>query len=247
MTFLEIEAFLKITETGSFSAAAEALYVTQPALGRRIRAMEEELGYPLFVRGKGLRKVELTRQGHAFIGIAHRWQALWYETREAALLAPSRNFSVASVGSLLAFMLPTVFRTFMKENPECSLHVSTLHSSEAYSYVGNRSVDIAFITDPIYSSSVGTHILFKEKLCLVAGKELNLPEHVRIRELDPQLEIRSWRSAPCGTGILKPGTAIFLEIKPFPGCIWTRWDFFSTLPRAEITGRFFPSLSPERS
>ena len=46
MTFLEIEAFLKITETGSFSAAAEALYVTQPALGRRIRAMEEELGYP---------------------------------------------------------------------------------------------------------------------------------------------------------------------------------------------------------
>ena len=31
MTFLEIEAFLKITETGSFSAAAEALYVTQPA------------------------------------------------------------------------------------------------------------------------------------------------------------------------------------------------------------------------
>ena len=35
MTFLEIEAFLKITETGSFSAAAEALYVTQPALGRR--------------------------------------------------------------------------------------------------------------------------------------------------------------------------------------------------------------------
>ena len=172
MTFLEIEAFLKITETGSFSAAAEALYVTQPALGRRIRAMEEELGYPLFVRGKGLRKVELTRQGHAFIGIAHRWQALWNETREAALLAPSRNFYVASVGSLLAFMLPTVFRTFMKENPECSLHVSTLHSSEAYSYVGNRSVDIAFITDPIYSSSVGTHILFKEKLCLVAGKEL---------------------------------------------------------------------------
>ena len=80
---------------------------------------------------------------------------------------------------------------FMKEHPECSLHVSTLHSSEAYSYVGNRSVDIAFITDPIYSSSVGTHILFKEKLCLVAGKELNLPEHVRIRELDPQLEIRT--------------------------------------------------------
>ena len=45
MTFLEIEAFLKIAQCGSFSAAAEKLYITQPALGRRIRALEEELGY----------------------------------------------------------------------------------------------------------------------------------------------------------------------------------------------------------
>ena len=61
MTFLEIEAFLKITETGSFSAAAEALYVTQPALGRRIRAMEEELGYPLFVREKYYKHIRMDR------------------------------------------------------------------------------------------------------------------------------------------------------------------------------------------
>ena len=52
MTFLEIEAFLKIAQCGSFSAAAEKLYITQPALGRRIRALEEELGYSLFIRNK---------------------------------------------------------------------------------------------------------------------------------------------------------------------------------------------------
>lgn len=50
MTFLEIEAFLKIAQCGSFSAAAEKLYITQPALGRRIRALEEELGYSLFIQ-----------------------------------------------------------------------------------------------------------------------------------------------------------------------------------------------------
>ena len=68
MTFLEIEAFLKIAQCGSFSAAAEKLYITQPALGRRIRALEEELGYSLFIRNKGVRHVELTRQGRAFVG-----------------------------------------------------------------------------------------------------------------------------------------------------------------------------------
>ena len=153
MTFLEIEAFLKIAQCGSFSAAAEKLYITQPALGRRIRALEEELGYSLFIRNKGVRHVELTRQGRAFVGIAHRWQALWNETQEEALLSNEKSFYVASVGSLLAFMLPTVFQEFIRNTPECSLHVTTLHSSEAYSYVNNKTVDIAFITDPMYSSA----------------------------------------------------------------------------------------------
>lgn len=191
MTFLEIEAFLKITETGSFSAAAEALYITQPALGRRVRALEDELGYPLFVRGKGVRRVDLTRQGQAFIGLAHRWRALWNETQEASLLGNEKSFYVASVGSLLAFMLPTVFSTFMREQPECSLHISTIHSIEAYSYVSNKSADIAFITDPMYSSQVRTRVLFKEKLCLVVGNRLNMPEQVKISDLDPRQEIRT--------------------------------------------------------
>ena len=114
MTFLEIEAFLKISECGSFSAAAEQLFVTQPALGRRVRALEEELGYSLFVRGKGMRHVELTRQGQAFVGLAHKWQSLWNEMQEETILGSTQNFYVASVGSLLTFLLPNVFQTFMK-------------------------------------------------------------------------------------------------------------------------------------
>lgn len=191
MTFLEIEAFLNIVQFGSFSAAAEKLYVTQPALGRRIRALEEELGYTLFVRGKGIRHVELTRQGEAFVGIAHRWQALWQETQEAALIGVEKNFYVASVGSLLAFMLPTVFQTFMREHQECCLHVTTLHSIDAYSYISNKNVDIAFITDPMYSSQVKTTAFFREELCLVVGRDLDLPQRLKISELDPRHEIRT--------------------------------------------------------
>ncbi len=191
MTFLEIEAFLNIIQYGSFSAAADKLYITQPALGRRIRALEEELGYTLFVRNKGVRYVELTRQGQAFIGLAHRWQALWNETQEAALLGNEKSFYVASVGSLLAFMLPNVFQTFIRDNPECSLHVTTIHSADAYGYVSNKDVDMAFITDPMYSSQVKTNILFEEELCLVAGVDLKLPKRVTLSELDTRREIRT--------------------------------------------------------
>ena len=191
LTFLEIEAFLNIIQYGSFSAAAEKLFVTQPALGRRIRALEEELGYPLFVRNKGVRHVQLTRQGQAFVGLARRWQALWQETQEEALLGQEKSFFVASVGSLVAFLLPTVFQDFVRYNPECSLHVTTIHSVDAYEYVGNRDADLAFITDPMYSSQITTKILFKEDLCLVAGRELKLPKRLSLSDLDPRHEIRT--------------------------------------------------------
>lgn len=186
--------------------------------------------------------MELTRQGRAFVGIAHRWQALWNETQEEVLLSNEKSFYVASVGSLLAFMLPTVFQEFIRNTPECSLHVTTLHSSEAYSYVNNKTVDIAFITDPMYSSQVKTEVLFKEKLCLIVGKDLNLPHNIKVSELDPRREIRTqWDR------ILTPGITIISTARQFHRFIWMRWDFYSISPRTVITGRFFRSLSQKAS
>ena len=56
-----LEDFTALAETGNFSRAAERRHVTQPAFSRRIRAFEEWLGVPLFVRGG--QKVTLTRAG----------------------------------------------------------------------------------------------------------------------------------------------------------------------------------------
>ncbi len=65
MTFLEIEAFFEDRPVRKLFCGGRKLYITQPALGRRIRALEEELGYSLFIRNKGVRHVELTRQGES--------------------------------------------------------------------------------------------------------------------------------------------------------------------------------------
>ena len=48
MTISEITAFLAVIECGSFSKAAEMLFITQPALSRRIQSLENEIGYRLF-------------------------------------------------------------------------------------------------------------------------------------------------------------------------------------------------------
>lgn len=53
MTNLDIETFWAVVQHGTMTAAAEALYITQPTLSMRIRALEERVGTPLFLRGKG--------------------------------------------------------------------------------------------------------------------------------------------------------------------------------------------------
>lgn len=74
MTLIEIEAFLAIIKYGTMSAAAKALFITQPALSRRIQNMEQELGYPLIKRQKGYRSIQLTDKGVEFYRIAWKWQ-----------------------------------------------------------------------------------------------------------------------------------------------------------------------------
>ena len=76
MTDMEIETFLTVLRSGSMTAAAQALYITQPTLSARLQTLEDEVGTPLFVRGKGLRRLELTEAGTRFLPLAQRWRKL---------------------------------------------------------------------------------------------------------------------------------------------------------------------------
>ena len=69
MTVSEIDAFLAVVRYGSMAEAARRLYTSQPTLSRRLHSLEEELGYALLLRNKGVRTVELTRQGEKFIHV----------------------------------------------------------------------------------------------------------------------------------------------------------------------------------
>jgi DNA-binding transcriptional LysR family regulator len=58
MTLVQLRHLIALAQTGSFSKAAEAVFLTQPALSRSVRALEDEFGAPLFDRVG--RRIELT-------------------------------------------------------------------------------------------------------------------------------------------------------------------------------------------
>ena len=133
MTQQGIEVFLAVAQSESISGAAQALYITQPAVSRHLRALESDLGCALVVRGRGQRRVELTDRGRDFVQVAEKWRILWQEAREVASRDRAQALRVASVGSLSTYLLPPVFRDFLAPGRTLTFH--HYHSREAYDYV----------------------------------------------------------------------------------------------------------------
>ena len=189
MTIAEMEAFLTVVRRGSISAAAEELFITQPALSRRIQVLEEELGYALLQRQKGVRGVRLTAEGQAFLPIARKWQLLWKET--SAISDPRRRpaLRVSAVESVSLYVLPAVFRRFLvEESHRLSFH--SCHSREAYSYMESGLLDLAFVTDQLFARGVRSDAAFSEPFVLVSASRLAGGGTIHPRQLAPEREIR---------------------------------------------------------
>ena len=190
MTQQSIEVFLAVARLESVSAAARALYITQPAVSRHLRALEEDLGCALVVRGRGQRRTELTSQGRDFVQVAEKWLLLWQEAREVSGRDRTQTLRAASVGSLASYLLPPVFRAFLEEAPGRTLTFHNYHSREAYDYVAQGLADIALISDHMYHTQVETIPAFRSRMVLLTGPGLDWAETVHPSALDPSRELR---------------------------------------------------------
>lgn len=190
MTHQEIQVFLAVAKLGSVSAAAQALYITQPAVSRHIHTLEQKLGCTLLTRGRGQRMIGLTPQGHDFIELAQKWILLWQEAQELKRQDREQLLNVASVGSVSSYLLPNVLRRYLSQHPQHSLTFHNYHSQESYSYVAEGLVDLALISNNQHHPQVNTTPLFSEPMVLLSSQSSTLPDEVHPSQLDPFKELR---------------------------------------------------------
>lgn len=186
MTQPEIEAFLAVVKYGTLSSAAQKLFITQPALTRRIQLMEEELGYPLFVRQKGRREIQLTEQGTKFRYIAWKWQRLWEETSSIRDRKYRESLAVACTDSASNNIFSSIFVEFTQRG--YLLQIYNTFSETAYQFMEKGIYELAFIAMQDYTQPLpaGTqiHPAYAESFVVVSFEEL--PNRDGIVEL-PQL------------------------------------------------------------
>ena len=134
-------AFLVTAEEGSLSAAARALAMTQPTLGRQVTALEKELGVALFERGT--RGLELTPSG---VELVAHVRAMGEAATRLSLGASGKsesiegNICITATEVTAAFILPPLIRKLRRAQPGIDVE---LIASNASSDLKRREADIA--------------------------------------------------------------------------------------------------------
>ena len=190
MNLTNVQTFLRVVYCSSLTQAANELYVSQPTVTARLQQLETELGTVLLRRGKGVRAIELTPQGRAFVPLAERWVALELETGHFKARQVQLPLSVACLDSINRYILAPLFRELTAEHPDLRLNIRTHQSYEIYSLVENHEVDFGFSYILSRHGNVACEPLFSEGMALLAAKEHPLTGRViEPAQLDPALEI----------------------------------------------------------
>lgn len=189
MDFIDVETFLAVADARNLTKAAENLYVSQSTVTHRLKNLEKELQYKLFLRQKGKRSIELTARGEEFMSIARRWVVL-YQEMELLKSNVSKSLTIASVDSVILTVLPSILQEISKKEYGVNVSVQTEHSPKIYDLVRSGEADIGFVSADASIPEIDTRPVFQQKYVLI--KPDRTPGDIRKihpSELDPSYEI----------------------------------------------------------
>lgn len=172
MELRQLEYFLAVARERHFTRAAESIPISQPTLSQQIKALEHELGMPLFDRlGK---QVTLTEAGDALVGYARGVLDQLSEARD--VLAELRGLergtlAIGAVQTISAYLVPIVAGHFQRAHPTLRLSLETLHAEEIYAGLRDHSLDLGVCYLPESYADLEGELLFQEELVLVVHRE----------------------------------------------------------------------------
>ena len=186
MDLRRLEIFAKVAELGSFSRAAEALFLTQPTVSEHIRALEDELGVQLLDRlGRGATP---TRAGHLFLGYASRILGLAREARQAIDQFQGRMSGELVVGGSTIpgeYLLPAWIGEFKAKYPDISITLLIGDSRQVTEWIEDGRVELAIVGARPASRAVESRELMTDELVVVvpAGHPWSARESVALADL----------------------------------------------------------------
>jgi DNA-binding transcriptional LysR family regulator len=169
MDLRRLEVFAKVAELGSFSRAAEALFLTQPTISEHIRALEVEVGLPLLDRlGRGATP---TPAGRVLLEYARRMLKLAEEARQAIEHFQGRMSGTLVVGGSTIpgeYVLPALMGQFKAKYPDIAITLRVGSSRQVSEWVDGGRVEIGVVgARPVLRSLTARELMTDELVVVV--------------------------------------------------------------------------------
>jgi DNA-binding transcriptional LysR family regulator len=167
----QLRAFVAIAESGTFTAGALRVHVTQAAISMQIRQLETEIGAKVFVRAP--RHVILTEAGEQLLRrarhILREHDAALDEIAELAGAERGRLRIGSASAMVLTEQLPTILKELRKQHPAAEIGVTSGTSEVLVDQILAGEVDVAFVSLPVDERGIKTERLSEDQLVAIAS------------------------------------------------------------------------------
>ena len=188
MDIRQFEMFQAIVDTGSFTRAGEKLYVSQSAISRQIKILEEELGDQVFKRIH--RKIYLTPTGEVLLHYTRKiFNEIRLMTSEISDLTHLRRGYLRLAGgmSICTYLFPALVKEYQQRYPNVELTIATGTNDEILRLLKTNQVDLALLSLPFQDEDLEIHPALTEEMVLVMEKQhpLSTRDHITFKDLTP--------------------------------------------------------------
>ena len=182
MEIRQLRAFVAIAESGTFTAGALRVHVTQAAISMQIRQLETEIGAKVFVRAP--RHVILTEAGEQLLRrarhILREHDAALDEIAELAGAERGRLRIGSASAMVLTEQLPAILKELRKQHPAADIAVTSGTSEVLVDQILAGEVDIAFVSLPVDVRGIKTERLSQDQLVAIASPRHKLAKQKTI-------------------------------------------------------------------
>lgn len=170
-----LQVFHSVARLMSFTKAAEALHMTQPAVTFQVRQLEEQFNTRLFDRGRNC--IDLTDAGKRVFEYADRIFALYAEMERGVRELTgdiSGSLTIGASTTIAEYMLPTLLGDFKKRYPEIAIHLKVSNSEGIVSLVERNAIDLGVVEAPVANRNLAVEPCKQDELVAIVPPDHDL-------------------------------------------------------------------------
>jgi DNA-binding transcriptional LysR family regulator len=170
----DLQYFIEVTQTLNLSRAAERLGIRQPSLSLALQRLEDSIGCTLLIRTK--KGVQLTDEGHVFLGQAQQLLALWQDLRQKTNNHQQEVKGILRLGchvSVALYSLPFLLKDFLALHKNIEFNLEHDLSRKITEAIISMRLDLGIVVNPVRHPDLVIIKLCEDDVCFWQQEKIN--------------------------------------------------------------------------